>query len=265
MGLQRAMGGGVLSRMLTISPAAVRRGPFTKIFTKGTSVPDGYGMKAVVPPYSAGNMSSYNQGRLTLSNGTLTMSAGRNMTGTTSLSLNVGAAQLQLIVLAVGSATLTLSVPSTSLQGLVNIAGSTSITLTPNTPVLGAFAGLFGAATLTLTESGALTATGKLEGHILPYTELSPQSLAAAVWAALSADNNASGTMGEKLNAAGSASNPWTDPTGQAVVTQLAELWRIHGLKIGEPMTVTPTSRVAGDIAQTITGDGAATTTVTRT
>jgi hypothetical protein len=45
---------------------------------------------------------------------------------------------------------------------------------------------------------------------------------------------------------------------------KLDELHRIHGLKSGEPMTVTPTSRVAGDISQTISGDGTTTTTVTR-
>lgn len=47
--------------------------------------------------------------------------------------------------------------------------------------------------------------------------------------------------------------------------TTLDELHRIHGLKSGEPMTVTPTSRTAGTISQTISGDGTTTTTVTRT
>lgn len=44
----------------------------------------------------------------------------------------------------------------------------------------------------------------------------------------------------------------------------LDELHRLQGLKVGEPMTVTPTSRTAGTISQTITGDGETTTTVTR-
>jgi len=49
-----------------------------------------------------------------------------------------------------------------------------------------------------------------------------------------------------------------------AVQSLVDELHRIHGLKSGEPMTVTPTSRAAGGISQTITGDGTTTTTVTR-
>lgn len=45
---------------------------------------------------------------------------------------------------------------------------------------------------------------------------------------------------------------------------QLSELWRLAGLDAANPMTVTPTSRVAGDISQDITGDGETTSTVTR-
>jgi hypothetical protein len=93
---------------------------------------------------------------------------------------------------------------------------------------------------------------------------LSPAGLAGAVWAAVAATNNDAGSMGEKLNAAGSASNPWTDPSGEAVLERITELWRVHGLKPGEPMTVTQAQRIAGDIVQVITGDGTTTTTVTR-
>jgi hypothetical protein len=42
------------------------------------------------------------------------------------------------------------------------------------------------------------------------------------------------------------------------------EIWKMMGLDIASPMTVTPTSRNAGDISQTISGDGATTSTVTR-
>jgi hypothetical protein len=64
-----------------------------------------------------------------------------------------------------------------------------------------------GAATATATRY----ATGELAGEITPYTELSPESLAASVWSALATQNNDAGTMGEKLNDAGSAANPWTE------------------------------------------------------
>lgn len=47
-------------------------------------------------------------------------------------------------------------------------------------------------------------------------------------------------------------------------LTQISETHLIHGLQTGSPLNVTPTSRTAGAISQTITGDGVTTTTVTR-
>ena len=46
---------------------------------------------------------------------------------------------------------------------------------------------------------------------------------------------------------------------------EIGEIHAIHGLKSGSALTVTPSSRVAGAISQSITGDGTTTTTVTRT
>jgi hypothetical protein len=52
-------------------------------------------------------------------------------------------------------------------------------------------------------------------------------------------------------------------PAG-TVGAEIDEMYLIHGLKDGETLTVTPTSRTAGAIAQTISGDGTTTTTVSR-
>jgi hypothetical protein len=52
-------------------------------------------------------------------------------------------------------------------------------------------------------------------------------------------------------------------PAG-TVGAEIDEMYLIHGLKDGEVLTVTPTSRTAGAIAQTIGGDGTTTTTVSR-
>jgi hypothetical protein len=46
---------------------------------------------------------------------------------------------------------------------------------------------------------------------------------------------------------------------------EIGEIHAIHGLKSGSALTVTPSSRAAGVISQSITGDGTTTTTVTRT
>lgn len=47
-------------------------------------------------------------------------------------------------------------------------------------------------------------------------------------------------------------------------VPELQEIHLIHGLKSGSPLTVTPSSRAAGAVSQTIGGDGTTNTTVTR-
>ncbi len=53
--------------------------------------------------------------------------------------------------------------------------------------------------------------------------------------------------------------------TGLVEGVELDELWKLQGLDIDNPMTVTPTTRDAGSsVSQTISGDGTTTTTVTR-
>ena len=54
------------------------------------------------------------------------------------------------------------------------------------------------------------------------------------------------------------------DVTIADVYTKVLEIWKILGLDTENPMTVTPNSRTAGDISQTISGDGVTSTTVTR-
>lgn len=62
------------------------------------------------------------------------------------------------------------------------------------------------AGTSTATALGTLAAAITVTG-----TGLTTGNVGAAVWAAIAASNNDAGTMGEKLNDAGSASNPWTE------------------------------------------------------
>lgn len=69
---------------------------------------------------------------------------------------------------------------------------------------------------LDLTGSGDLDATIAAYGNmaidiVVTGTGLSTANVGPAVWSALAAANNVPGTMGEKLNDAGSASNPWTE------------------------------------------------------
>jgi hypothetical protein len=102
----------------------------------------------------------------------------------------------------------------------------------------------------------------------------------AAVWDALAADFNTALTMGAKVNAAGTAGDPWgADLSGYApgtagallvdtntVVNQieglsptqetmLLEMYELLGLDPTKPLTVTKTARTAGTISQTIVSD----------
>lgn len=68
----------------------------------------------------------------------------------------------------------------------------------------------------TLEGQGTITdavpyADASISATIRSFSDLTPEGLASAVWAAVAAQSNIAGSMGEKLNDAGSASNPWTE------------------------------------------------------
>lgn len=82
----------------------------------------------------------------------------------------------------------------------------------------GAFSAAIGAtAGMTLTLDGvgtmslAPSGTGEMVMEIfVNESQATVQQITDAVWSALAADYNESGTMGQKLNGAGSAGDPWT-------------------------------------------------------
>lgn len=88
-------------------------------------------------------------------------------------------------------------------------------------------------ANVVATINGSGTLSGNLRGDsfmsadILPYTELSPENLANAVWEALAAAHNNPGTMGEKLNSAGGGSSP--GDIADAVWDELASEHSVSG------------------------------------
>lgn len=63
----------------------------------------------------------------------------------------------------------------------------------------------------TSTVTAGLRGTANLEAHIVVNEGAATvASIATGVWSAVAVDNDISGTMGEKLNAAGTAGDPWT-------------------------------------------------------
>ncbi len=120
----------------------------------------------------------------------------------------ISIANLSLVLSAValiqGSGTFSASI-SGKLEASITLAGSgnfvASITALGNAIALMSGTG---------SMSNSITATADITATLTPFTDLSPENLARAVWEALAADFNTAGTMGNKLNSAGSAGDPWS-------------------------------------------------------
>lgn len=169
-----------------------------------------------------------------------------------------------LIAGGVASATITIN-GTAAIAGLA--AGSASGSLAINAAAIaGATAWGVAASTMTVTGTAVGYGRGFMQASTVDNTTLTPASITNAVWSAVAADYAAAGTMGNKLNAAGSGGVDYA-ALGDAVrlelqaeLTRIIELAQIHGLVIGQDLVVTPTSRSAGSIAQTITTVGDTTT-----
>lgn len=120
-----------------------------------------------------------------------------------------GSLVVQLIAAIAGSGTISDADLKAFLQLAAALSGSGTAagsTATGLGALLAAITGTGTAAGSTATGIGALSADLVVTG-----TGLTTANVGAAVWSALAASNNEPLTMGEKLNDAGSASNPWTE------------------------------------------------------
>lgn len=165
------------------------------------------------PPYSY--MLAYKGGELsstTYANGTGSLSGSlalgkimeANLSGSGDLSASMSLITSIAAALS-GSGTLSGSL-STTLSLAANLIGSGSLSgsLSMLIPLAAALSG-----------SGAITANLKgnldMEADIyVNQSQATVDQIVAAVWNAVAADYNTSGTMGQKLNGAGSAGDPWT-------------------------------------------------------
>lgn len=183
-------------------------------------------------------------------------------------------AQAGLIVSAV-AAILATSNLSSSIRGVLTasatLAGQGNVVA-----ALGALASAVAAITGNSPVSCSFRANGSMAATIKSFGDLSPEGLAAAVWNSLAASFNTAGTMGNKVNSAASAGDPWGTVLPASYVgseagnilaqikTLITELHTLRGLDASNPSTATPSSIIAGDIEIAITGDGENSTTMTR-
>lgn len=191
-------------------------------YASTASTPDGYGMQAVVPPLTAGSMAALRRVVDVAGDGANLLQGGP-MDGSASVVSLAGDGGLSLVVSMAGSAAV--------------------VTLTGDGMVLSLTIGMGGTGSMTLTGSGGLSmivpfdGTGtvasmsgtsdlrgllSMEGEWTPFTDLSPQGLAAAVWGAVASANNDAGTMGQKLNLASSGGVDYGD-LADAVAQKVVE------------------------------------------
>lgn len=172
-----------------------------------TALPEGYlAPNSWMLPYDLGAMTTSNlNGVGSLSaNGTAGLSGELSITGEGLMSLT-GGLLAGLTVTMSGTGDLTL-LGGGLLQGIVAMAGSGVLT-----GALGATAGL----TLSLSGVGSMTlapsGTGEMVLDIyVNQSQATVDQIVAAVWSALASEYDVAGTMGEKLNGAGTAGDPWT-------------------------------------------------------
>lgn len=156
---------------------------------------------------------------------------------------------------------------ASALAGSGDLSGALSLLAELNTSIVGS-------GDLNATAFG----TADLSAIITNTSTLSPESLAAAVWNSLAATFNTAGTMGNKLNSAASAGDPWSTPLPGSylsteaggilaqIQTLVDELHRIQGLNAVNPMTVDTVNvtRTAGSIVLELDTPSDGVTIVTR-
>ena len=261
---------------------------------KYDAVPSGtYAGRAFLAPQTAGRLVTRSPIAVNAA-----ASGASGIPGAASATISVNAVAIGgLFAGGVASATITINgtaaisgLAAGSAAGTVNLAG---------TAVPGATAWGIANATVTVTGTATAYGIGYMQASTVDNSVLTPASITAAVWSALSADYNTAGTMGSKLNSAasggvdyaalgaavwealtsahntagtfgaevqaggggGATAGEVADAVRVELATELAQLTKvstIHG--VGVPLVVTATSRVAGDLNQTISTTGGTTT-----
>lgn len=153
-------------------------------FARTASTPDGYDLKGTVPAISAGSMSALRT-IATLAEGASNLLQGGPMDGTASVVELTGESGLSLVVGMEGTAVVaTLTGDNIVLKLTIGLDGSGSISLTGDGNNLAMIVPFEGSGSVAQV-SGASDLRGLLSmaGEWTPFTDLSPQGLANAIWA----------------------------------------------------------------------------------
>jgi hypothetical protein len=127
-----------------------------------------------------------------------TIIPGFPITGSTSFSFAVGPSQLELVVSASGSTSFSFTVSGNAVA-VLEAVGAIAVQFSISPSTLGAESGLFANGLMTFSGTATARANGSMTGTVTSQTELSPGSLAAAVWDALLAEYQITGSAGKVL------------------------------------------------------------------
>ena len=215
-------------------------------------------------PRTGGAMSSRNEAVIDFA-ASGNAAQGINLSGSASIVFDVDGLAAA-IASASGSASIVFTVAGNAVAPLSAI-GTAAILFTA-TGQLSAPASVAGTTTITFAGAAVTGAIGHMVAEPIDAA-LTPDVIAAAVWAYVTRTLTSGGGGGGGATAEEVweyATRTLTVDSGLTVqqAAQLAELWRLAGLDIANPMTVTPTTRVAGAIELEFTGDPDISVTVTR-
>lgn len=175
------------------------------------SYPTGYNGSGWMMPTTAGALSSHRSLDWSASV-TGSGNYGRNLASSIPVAIDFTQANMALVVGGVATINVSFNLtPSPNLAGVLGASSSfTGVSFTVN-PTLGAKSGL--GATIPVTFTVTPTATAKAYLSAIISNEgaaVTPTSVAAEVWGSVAAAFNVAGTMGNKMNSAASAGDPWT-------------------------------------------------------
>ena len=173
-------------------------------FARTASTPDGYGMKTPFPPIKAGGISAWNDPVAQVSM-TGNLLQGGPMEGVATVTIDQSGGLSMVVGLSGSAAVVTLTGNSMVLRMTVGLTGSGAFQLTGDNN-LALIVPFEGAGTVMTMGPGGTDLRERLSmsGEWTPFTELSPENLARAVWESLLANYQGDGTAGKALAAAGS-------------------------------------------------------------
>jgi len=205
-------------------------------WNRTSSSPEGYGLAGLVPAIRSGAMSALV--RMLDTDGIGNLLKGGPVSGSASWSMTGNNLLLSLTVGLGGTSTISISGNGLLLKLTIGLGGNGTWTLTGDSrnlalivPFEGSGAWAFGPGSTDLRSRLSMS------GAWTPFTELSPENLASSVWASVASNYNQPGTMGEKLNGAGSAGNPWTEVIESGLTA--AEVMRIVLAVLAGKTTIT--------------------------